>query len=235
MKHLIKLNFIHLITFLILLNSCSKEINPIKNSYNYSSVFCNGNPTTIVNVINPKTGKTWMDRNLGATNAATSSTDTAAYGDLYQWGRGADGHQCRNSATTSILSSTDHPNHANFILAPLSNPYDWRTPQNDNFWQGVNGVNNPCPNGYRLPTVSEFIEEISSWTPKTVWGAINSPLKFTLAGARGFGNGSIGKVGQIGYYWSSTVSGSEANSLYLGANIIGANRALGYSVRCIKD
>jgi hypothetical protein len=43
--------------------------------------------TTIVDVTNPTTGATWMDRNLGATQVATSSTDAAAYGDLYQWCR----------------------------------------------------------------------------------------------------------------------------------------------------
>lgn len=55
--------------------------------------------TQVVDVINPTTGHTWMDRNLGASRAATSSTDTEAYGDLYQWGRAADGHQKRTSGT----------------------------------------------------------------------------------------------------------------------------------------
>ena len=41
-------------------------------------------------VENPLTGRTWIDRNLGASQVATSPTDTAAYGDLYQWGT-----QCR--------------------------------------------------------------------------------------------------------------------------------------------
>ena len=65
--------------------------------------------TKVVDVYSPKTGKTWMDRNLGASRAATSSKDSEAYGDLYQWGRAADGHQKRNSATTRKLSSTDTP------------------------------------------------------------------------------------------------------------------------------
>jgi len=33
------------------------------------------------------TGRIWLDRNLGASRVATSPTDTAAYGDMYQWGR----------------------------------------------------------------------------------------------------------------------------------------------------
>ncbi|MDO5968527.1 hypothetical protein Q4Q35_01790, partial [Flavivirga aquimarina] len=46
------------------------------------------------------TGKIWMDRNLGASQVATSSNDADAYGDLYQWGRAADGHESRTSSTT---------------------------------------------------------------------------------------------------------------------------------------
>jgi len=38
--------------------------------------------TAVVDVVST-TGKTWMDRNLGATQQATSSTDAAAYGDMY--------------------------------------------------------------------------------------------------------------------------------------------------------
>ncbi len=115
------------------------------------SVFCASGPTVIVDVTNPATGRIWMDRNLGATQVATSSTDTNSYGDLYQWGRRSDGHQCRTSPTTSTLSSIDQPAHGSFIVAPNS-PYDWRSPQNNNLWQGVNGINNPCPSGYRFPT-----------------------------------------------------------------------------------
>ncbi|MGE4541908.1 MAG: hypothetical protein AB7D35_11660, partial [Bacteroidales bacterium] len=66
-------------------------------------------------VYNPATGQTWMDRNLGASRAATSSTDDQAYGDLYQWGRDTDGHEKRNSGTTSTLSNSDTPGHGNFI------------------------------------------------------------------------------------------------------------------------
>jgi serine/threonine protein kinase len=72
--------------------------------------------TAVVNVTNPATGRVWMDRNLGASRAATSSTDAQAYGDLYQWGRAADGHQKRTSATTTTLSSGDQPGHGSFIL-----------------------------------------------------------------------------------------------------------------------
>jgi hypothetical protein len=178
-----------------------------------------------------------MDRNLGASQAATSSTDANSYGDLYQWGRGADGHQCRTSPTTATLSSTDQPAHGDFI-ANNSGDYDWRSPQNDNLWQGVNGVNNPCPSGYRLPTSAELDAERLSWSNNDSFGAFASPLKLPMAGLRGSSNGSLDFVGSYGFCWSSTLNGTSAYSLRFhssGANVSYGSRAVGLSVRCLKD
>jgi uncharacterized protein (TIGR02145 family) len=191
----------------------------------------------VLDVTNPTTGKIWMDRNLGATQVATSSTDAVSYGDLYQWGRRADGHQCRTSPTTATLSSIDQPAHGNFILAPNA-PYDWRSPQNANLWQGLNGVNNPCPSGYRLPTESELNNERLSWSSQNSTGAFASPLKWTLAGNRNLIIGTLTNVGSVGYCWSSTVSGTLSRVLVFdssNANMGGVNRAAGLTVRCIKE
>jgi hypothetical protein len=201
------------------------------------TVFCSGTQTAVVPVTNPITGKTWMDRNLGAARAATSSSDTLAYGDLYQWGRAADGHQCRKSSTTSNLSSTDQPNHAKFILSP-NTPYHWSGSINDNLWQGVNGINNPCPSGYRVPTNNELIEERNSWTQSNSFGAFNSALKLTLTGARNSQDGALYDAGANGWYRSSTFDGANAVFLYFGAGTavpLSFTRALGITVRCIKD
>jgi uncharacterized protein (TIGR02145 family) len=206
------------------------------NAYSSATVFCASGPTAIVDVTNPSTGKTWMDRNLGASQVASSSTDAAAYGDLYQWGRGSDGHQCRTSTYSTVLSSTDQPGNSSFIYTPNA-LYDWRSPQNDNLWQGVNGTNNPCPTGYRIPTLSEWNAEIASWSSANSTGAFASPLKFTLAGWR---ESSLAGVATYGRYWSST-----AATYLLAGNIFFDiadpasedewPRNYGLSVRCIKD
>jgi uncharacterized protein (TIGR02145 family) len=209
--------------------------NPPLPQYPAGSVFCASGPTAIVDVTNPTTGRIWMDRNLGASQVAISSTDANSYGDLYQWGRSSDGHQCRTSPTTSTLSSTDQPAHGDFILAP-SSPFDWRSPQNTNLWQGVNGVNNPCPSGYRLPTEAELNAERLSWGSNNAIGAFASPLKLPVAGLR-VSNG-LSFVGSSGYYWSSTVSGTDSHRLDFtsnGANLSVSVRAGGLSVRCLKD
>ena len=202
------------------------------------SVFCASGETTVVDVTNPTTGKIWMDRNLGASQVAASSTDTLSYGSLYQWGRRSDGHQCRYSPIESTLSAVDQPAHGKFILAP-NTPFDWLSPQNDNLWQGVNGNNNPCPSGYRIPTEAELNAERASWSSQNNLGALASPLKLPVAGGR-HGNGALGGVGPGGFYWSSAVSTSVTGSrhLYFGSSLAGMynyNRAGGFSVRCIKD
>ena len=178
-----------------------------------------------------------MDLNLGASRAATSSKDEQAYGDLYQWGRAADGHQKRNSGTTSTLSSSDTPGHGDFILAP-NNPLDWRSPEEPSLWQGVNGVNNPCPPGYRLPTDAELNAERRSWGSNNSAGAFASPLKLPVAGYRERSDGSLYHVGSGGYYSSSTVVGVYSPHLRFastGAIIFSSLRAYGSSVRCLKD
>ena len=196
--------------------------------YNLSTIIAT--PT----VLNPITGRTWMDRNLGASQVATSSTDSEAFGSLFQWGRDADGHESRTSTTTNNSSNTDDPGHSLFILA--SN--DWRSPANDNLWQGVDGLNNPCPPGFRLPTESEFEADYQSWESGDAAGAFNSPLKLTLTGARSRMSGQIGNVGTFAGYRTSTVSGVASRVMGIGINSaqMGTReRADGNCVRCIKD
>ncbi len=185
------------------------------------------------NVTNPATGKVWMDRNLGASQVATSSTDAASYGDLYQWGRGADGHQSYASGATRTLATSDTPGHGNFIINS-SNPKDWRSPQNDNLWQGVNGINNPCPSGYRLPTRTEWQVEIATWSSNNSAGAFASALKLPMAGCRDSNNGGYIFMGSRGYYWSSTL-GQNVQSNSSNTSLYSSNRSYGYSVRCLKD
>ncbi|MCB4755356.1 MAG: hypothetical protein LGB62_07400, partial [Sulfurovum sp.] len=43
--------------------------------------------------VTSKTGRIWLDRNIGASQVATSLSDEASYGYYFQWGRPADGHQ----------------------------------------------------------------------------------------------------------------------------------------------
>src|SRR6056297_394486 len=86
-------------------------------------LFINGKPTWGIqgmedgDVYNPTTGKIWMDKNLGASQVATASDDEDAYGDLYQWGRAADGHEDR--------MSVEHDGDANGKPSTYDENGDW--------------------------------------------------------------------------------------------------------------
>ena len=195
----------------------------------------------------------WLDRNLGAdpmpfvpADDATGNTDTRLYGDLFQWGRGDDGHQDRDSdnhdGQADGLASTFEPNtgedwDGKFITVNES-PWDWLEDQNVDLWQGVDGANNPCPPGWRVPTEAELNAERESWSSNNSAGAYASTLKWPVAGFRSLINGSLLNVGSLGVYWSSTVDGIYSRYLYFysgEAYMLYDYRALGLSVRCLKD
>lgn len=195
--------------------------------------------TKVVEVKSSITGRIWMDRNLGASQAATSPNDEKAFGDLYQWGKPSDGHQIRSSPTNfNLQSSTDLPINNKFYrysYSPGVLTEDWRNPQNDNLWKGVNGINNPCPLGFRIPTIEEWTAEQLGFS----FVAFASPLKLTIAGERWLGD--IYNLNERGRYWSTSTSVTNAiyNDIPKGSNFGtssgSAPRAYGFSVRCIKD
>jgi uncharacterized protein (TIGR02145 family) len=196
-------------------------------------------------------GVEWMDRNLGASQVATSSTDADSYGDLYQWGRAADGHEKRTSqphdGTTNRPSTITETGawDGKFITIPNSvNRNDWVTTQTDNAWNTgtasapIKTATDPCPTGFRLPTEAEWQAEINFWTWSNATDPFSSPLKLPLAGYRNRSSGSPSFVDSDGFYWSSTAIGESARQFLFGAQspqIISFNRAFGLSVRCLKD
>jgi len=193
----------------------------------------NGSTVTYGTVIS--SGQCWLDRNLGAAyKPTTNSVDANTFGDLFQWGRAADGHQIITSSTTTSVSTSNTPGNPNFIVTPS----DWRSPQNDNLWQGANGINNVCPIGFRLPTSAELETERTSWSGNNSAGAFASPLKLTPSGNRDV-SGVLTNVAASGLYWSSTVTGTNAYNLkYNGSSAATTNsaaRSSGRSVRCIKN
>ncbi|MDR4987485.1 MAG: FISUMP domain-containing protein [Bacteroidales bacterium] len=190
-----------------------------------------------------KGGLCWMDRNLGAEpmpflpfQHATGYADERLYGDLFQWGRLDDGHQDRQSATTPGPVGTDVPGHGDFLTTAAS-PHDWRSPRNDNLWQGEGGINNPCPPGWRLPTQDELDAERMSWQANNLAGAYASALKWSATGYRN-NSGDILNAQSWGYVWTSSTTGSNARSLAFAGNVAGIfsfPRASGMSVRCVMD
>jgi hypothetical protein len=202
-------------------------------------------PTEVVDVVNPVTGKTWMDRNLGAKRAALSPGDHEAFGWFYQGGRFGEGHQCINFSDSITVSSfsppcgaatTHQPNQGNGWDGCWITNYPWLvvvTPGAGTAWDGVNAENNPCPEGYRVPSRIELLEEIDSWTQPPInssrnsSGAWASPLKIPCAGRRSMSGGYSN-----GFSFSNCRSHlySSSHAIYSNVLIPGEVYFFGYSV-----
>ena len=216
-----------------------------------------------LSVTNPSTGETWLNNNLGASYAnvnhpnfnpvqqATSSTDNKAYGSLYQWGRYSEGHELVNrNAGDPHATSGGYPggSYATTAVPNAGNAWDglfiraneWLIPHDNTLWQGASGTNNPCPQGYRLPTEVELNAERLSWSVGNWEGAFDSPLKWSRAGFREEVLGNPSLVNSHGNYWASTIYSNPQYARYLDFSQAGVavdvrKRSRGHSVRCIKD
>ena len=175
------------------------------------------------------TGRIWMDKNLEATQVATSLIDVDSYGGFYQWGK-KDNVRSSPELVGPVASNT-----GNFVTVAAG---DWLSTPDDTRWNGATkGTEDPCPVGYRVPTSSEWSAEIETWISKNDAGAFASPLKLPSTGRRNT-SGSLGEAGTVGYYWSSTPNGTLANHLRFLSNNAYINfsvRAYGFAVRCIKE
>jgi hypothetical protein len=217
---------------------------PPAPTYPAGTVHCNPNNITAIVEVTSPTGRIWMDRNLGASRVPTNINDIQGVGSLYQWGRFSDGHQCKiASSSTTTLSSGDQPLDSRFILtnnASSQHEGDWRTTPNLNLWQGVNGINNPCPSGFRIPTKAEFEAETQTWSGISESDGFNSILKLSPGGTWNPIANQINSVGTNGFYWTSTVDSTSNNEYsYMlslsDGGFYGDYRTFGFSVRCIKD
>jgi len=223
---------------------------PLGNLQNGDTLDNNETNTTILfngviyePVSSPSTARVWLDRNLGATEVCTTMDDTACYGDYYQWGRDADGHEKTDSSATDTVATSIATAGDKFI----TNASDWlpsdatgalRTAN----WSKING-SSVCPANYRIPTALELTEEIAGVENRE--DAFNSFLKIPVAGYRSYTHENEFKLqGQEGGIWASTVSTSAVHAdsaQYLNVTDITADvyntsdRAYGRPIRCIKE
>lgn len=120
--------------------------------------------------------------------------------------------------------------------------YDWKT------------AGKTCPNGWHLPSGTEFQALINYFEHKETWGKIASdPTSFgiQLGGMQDY-EGTFSEMDESGYYWTSTEY-DKTNSEYFSylllddkplidisrkvdiADIHGTEKLNKYSVRCLKN
>jgi uncharacterized protein (TIGR02145 family) len=99
----------------------------------------------------------------------TDVTNNVVYGDLYQWGRQADGHQIRSN--TSVSGPYTGPYDSNGQVPSTASAYghfitntnsraDWRN-QLNTLWDASKTGSDPCPAGWRVPTRAEWASIMS--------------------------------------------------------------------------
>ena len=221
----------------------------------YIPCIVNGAGDTKLKFMAYNLGAAEVVKNMSAEQQAAHTTPADTYGDLYQWGRMADGHEKRTSPTTagpvSALNANGQPTGTaigNFIRIS-STPFDWRSPQNDNLWGVPKTVQDPCPPGWRVPTREEWLAVIdnntTTWQSSPVAGFKISPdggttttLFLPAALNRQRETGDVLGTNERGFYWSSTVDDIRAQGLLFsegGVLVTSTGRALGLSVRCVSD
>ncbi|MDR0332778.1 MAG: Ig-like domain-containing protein [Dysgonamonadaceae bacterium] len=166
-------------------------------------------------------GVRWATRNVDA--PGTFATNPENSGRFYQWNR-----KTGWASTGDVLGSWDSSN---------SSGASWTR------------ANDPCPQGWRMPTKAE-LESLhnagSVWTTRNgingrLFGSVPNQIFLSAAGGRS-GSGLLlgGGFGDSGSYWSSTRDGTSTawHLFFRGSdynNIQGASLVLGLSVRCVND
>jgi uncharacterized protein (TIGR02145 family) len=205
-------------------------------------------------------GVKWATRNLAAHGQFVENPKDI--GVHFQWGRKGDGHECTNTWYIGPVSGSEnfdvngqivdtHDAYGKFVVA-FGAPEDWRYPRKDDLWNSgseavpIKTTNDPCPDGWRLPTHTELNKlGNGEWTTTPVAGYRfvdgNNTLFLPAAGARYVYDAEIFGVGTNGYYWSSTTCSDPSGFSYhlrfreQDSETIYNNRGSGLSVRCVVE
>jgi hypothetical protein len=198
-------------------------------------------------VVSPDTERIWLDRNIGAQRVCVALDDVLCFGDSYQWGRNADGHEHNDSSTSNTLATQIDPVQAEVLgkfVTTTTEPYDWTANGVDNNgiirqnkWMQTDG-SSVCPVHYRVPTIDELKAEFfnARFVLENNVEAYESFLKLPTQGGRNHQNGL--RYEEEGAVWSTTPEGNETMTVYydeLEADYDTIRRAETASVRCIKS
>jgi uncharacterized protein (TIGR02145 family) len=192
-------------------------------------------PPTSTVFIASGVSKVFLAHNLGADNSLDPHTPVQGiHGNYYQWGILA--HVADASTSSTAISGWNTAVAANGAWADSSKT-----------------AHDPCPTGYRVPTIAQW-SLVDSYNAQTItdsfsnsatnfgaarhFGAGENKLTLPAAGCRLYSDGALFNRGSLGSYWSSTEIGTNAYFLFFFSSYAYTNssyRTDGFSVRCVSE
>jgi len=190
------------------------------------------NETVSYTTVRAADGYEWLQQNLGSSAVATAINDANAYGDYFQWGRWDDGHQLKDSETSTDYPTPNNPiglgEGTNLFYIGGGSPWGanyegwFANPEQNDTWEAKNlsevTANNgmdPCKaigENWEIPSEADYdnvfqkenIFPSPDGTSNGITRAFNSNLKFAGAGARKDDSWSF--VDTRAYLWTKTAS-----------------------------
>lgn len=193
------------------------------------------------------------------------------YGKMYQWGRKY-GQGYSTDYDASVPEAMDAPSsdwqdagYANNYFIMSQSPNDWMSPQDNTLWNSgtedvpVKTSNDPCPEGWRVPTSAEILElgeNSSEWITDAdsrsgryfsgiyTYFENSSQVFLPAAGSLMYSPIFVG-LGlfrdSIANYWTSVPgidNGTKSVNFNFSKSVVShneANRVNGYPVRCVQE
>jgi len=208
--------------FVVFISSCKKDNNDNNNDDDNSSFTCGSNlvdsrdnqsyPTVLIG------SQCWMKKNL---NIGTKINLTS--------------NQTNNSTIEKYCYGNTDANCTTY-----GGLYQWDEMMQYTTTDGAVGI---CPTGWHLPTDAQWTTLTGNYAAATAGTALkaggSSGFEALLGGRRDV-DGSAWQITEGGYFWSTTVNGSNPWYRFVsnGTNDVtrtSSQKTLGFSVRCIKS